>query len=123
MVTKDDLRRAVLAIDGCEEVADAGYSFTFHGRIMIWPYPERVHPKKARVPRFDQYVWRVADLDDKEALIAGEPDVFFTTDHYNGYHTVIVRLDAIDHDRLHELVRMAADAAPLPLFTRRRSHR
>ena len=80
---------------------------------MIWPYPERVHPKKARVPRYDQLLFRVADGDDELALLEGEPDIFFTTDHYNGYNAVIVRLDAIDEVRLRELVEMAAEATPL----------
>ncbi len=65
------------------------------------------------MPRYDQYLFRVADEDDKAALLAGEPGVFFTTDHYNGYHTVIVRLDVIDEPRLRELVQMAWEASPL----------
>ena len=113
MVDKDDLRRVALALPGVSEKGEGSYSFERDGRGMIWPYPERVHPKKARVPRYDQYRFRVADEDDKAALLAGEPGVFFTTDHYNGYHTVIVRLDAIDEARLEELVHMAWDAAPL----------
>jgi hypothetical protein len=39
--------------------------------------------------------------------------VFFTTDHYNQYGAVIVRLDAIDETRLVELLRDAWEAAPL----------
>lgn len=111
MVDKDDLRRLALAYEGVTEEGE--YSFRRDGRNMIWPYPERVHPKKARVSRYDQYVMRVADLDDKTALIEGEPDVFFTTDHYDGYHSVIVRLVAIDEARLRELVEMAWESAPL----------
>lgn len=113
MVNKDDLREIALSLDGVTENDPGSYSFQRDGRGMIWPYPERVHPKKARVPRYDQYVMRVADLDDKTALLEGEPEAFFTTDHYEGYHAVIVRLDAIDADRLRELVHMAWGAAPL----------
>lgn len=58
------------------------------------------------------FVVRVADADDKEALLSGEPDVFFTTDHYDGYATVIVRLDAVDQDRLAEIVHEAWEATP-----------
>lgn len=114
MTTKENLRRIALAIPGVVSSEKDDYSFSLNGKGMIWPYPERVHPKKARVPRYDQYLFRVADGDDKEALLAGEPEVFFTTDHYNGYNAVIVRLDAIDEERLTELVRMAAESAPLP---------
>ena len=30
-------------------------------------------------------VVRVVDLEDKEALLRSDPDVFFTTPHYDGY--------------------------------------
>lgn len=112
MVSKDDLRRIALSHDGVTERGEGSYHFNRDGRGMIWPYPERVHPKKARVARYDMFVIRVADADDKEALLAGEPDVFFTTDHYDGYATVIVRLDAIDQDRLSEIVGDAWGATP-----------
>lgn len=112
MVDKDDLRRIALAMDGVTTSARDAYAFDRDGRGMIWPFPERVHPKKARVPNYSMYCMRVADADDKEALLAGEPDVFFTTDHYNGYAAVIVRLDAVDEDRLREIVRMAWESAP-----------
>lgn len=111
MVDKDDLRRVALSLDAVTE--KESYFFQRDGKNMIWPYPERVHPKKARVARYDQYLFRVADLDDKTAMLEGDPEVFFTTEHYDGYHTVIVRLDAIDEDRLRELVEMAWESAPL----------
>lgn len=120
MLTKDDLKRISLVIPGVTEKEPGSYIFLLNGRMMIWPYPERVHLKKARVTRYDQYLFRVADEDDKLAFLEGEPDVFFTTDHYNGYNAVIVRLDAIDEDRLRELVQMAADAAPLPTSSRKK---
>jgi hypothetical protein len=93
-----------LALEGVIEKTPGSYELYRDGRMMTVPYPEKVHPKKPRVRRFDMFVMRVADADDKEALLSGEPDVFFTTDHYNGYATVIVRLDAIDESRLGEIV-------------------
>ena len=113
MPDKDDLRRIALAMEGVSVSKNDDYAFDRDGRGMIWPYPEKVHPKKARVPNYSMYCMRVADADDKEALLAGEPDIFFTTDHYNGYASIIVRLDAVDEDRLREIVRMAWEAAPL----------
>ena len=113
MVDKDDLRRVAMRLEGVSEKDEGSYAFQRDGRGMIWPYPEKVHPKKARVPRYDMFVVRVADADDKEACLDGDPDVFFTTDHYNGYATVIVRLDALDIARLEEVVRDAWEAAPL----------
>ncbi len=49
-------------------------------------------------------VIRVVDLEDKEALLRGEPDVFYTTPHYDGYAYVLVRLAAVDPDVLRDLV-------------------
>lgn len=113
MPTKDDVRNLALQQTGVTEKNPDSYHFLHNGRNMIWPYPEKVHPKKARVLRYDEFCFRVADGDDKMALLEGEPEIFFTTDHYNGYNAVIVRLDAIDNERLRELVEMAAEAAPL----------
>ena len=46
----------------------------------------------------------VADLGEKEALLASDPDVFFTTPHYDGYPTVLVNLAAVGADELTELI-------------------
>jgi len=61
MVDKHDLRRLALALDGVEERDVNSFTFRRDGRIMVWPYPERIHLKKARVPRYDQFVprWRM----------------------------------------------------------------
>ena len=112
MVDKHDVRRLALAFDGVVENGEDSFEFRREGRGMVWPYPERVHPKRARVLRYDQFVMRVADADDRAAYLLGEPDVF-STDHYHGYAAVIVRLDAIDESRLAELVQEAWESAPL----------
>jgi len=46
----------------------------------------------------------LVDLDEKEALLRAEPDVFFTTPHYDGYPAVLVRLQAIGPDELAEVL-------------------
>jgi hypothetical protein len=46
----------------------------------------------------------VEDLGEKEALLASDPDKFFTTPHYDGYATVLVNLPAVDTDELTELI-------------------
>lgn len=113
MVDKHDLRRLAMALEGVVENGDDSFTFQREGRGMCWPHPERIHQKKARVSRYDQFVMRVADADDKEAHLLGDPELFFTADHYNGYGAVIVRLDAIDETRLEELVLESWAAAPL----------
>jgi len=67
----------------------------------------------------------VADLDEKEALLASEPEVFFTTPHYDGYPVVLVRLEAVELDELEELItdswRLKAPKRVLESFDERRS--
>lgn len=46
----------------------------------------------------------LVDLDEKEALIAAEPHIFFQTPHYEGYPAVLVRLSRIDREELKELL-------------------
>jgi hypothetical protein len=52
----------------------------------------------------DALVIKVADLDDKEALLRGDPGTYFTTPHYEGSSHVLVRLEAIDEKELAGLV-------------------
>ena len=49
-------------------------------------------------------VLRVTDLGEREALLQGDPDVFFSTPHYDGYPYVLVRLEAVDPVELAELL-------------------
>ena len=49
-------------------------------------------------------VIQVVDLEDKEALLRSDPDVFFTTPHYDGWAYVLVRLDRVGGEQLAELV-------------------
>jgi hypothetical protein len=46
----------------------------------------------------------VVDLEDKEALLRSDTEVFFTTPHYDGNAYVLVHLDRIGRDALAELV-------------------
>lgn len=52
----------------------------------------------------DALVLRVIDMGEREALLQGQPDVFFTTPHYNGYPAVLVHLRHVDPIELAELV-------------------
>jgi hypothetical protein len=49
-------------------------------------------------------VVRVVDLEDKDALLRSDPEVFFTTPHYDGYPYVLVRLAAVPPAQLRELI-------------------
>ena len=57
----------------------------------------------------------VGDEAEKQALLLGEPELFFTTVAYDGWPLVLLRLAEVDAERLAELVtdawRMRAPAA------------
>lgn len=55
----------------------------------------------------DALVLRVIDMGEREALLQGQPDVFFSTPHYDGHPYVLVRLDAVDAAELGELIEEA----------------
>src|SRR3954467_10972286 len=77
MVDADDVRRLALSLDGVEEIPSAGFDFRVGGRGFVWSYPER-QPGKPRVIRTDVAVLFVGDEDEKQALLLGEPKLFFT---------------------------------------------
>ena len=57
-------------------------------------------------------VW-VDDLGVKEVLLSDDPDVFFTTPHFDGYAIVLIRLEEIPVPELEELIIEAwLDRAP-----------
>jgi hypothetical protein len=55
----------------------------------------------------DALVLRVSDMGEREALLQSQPDVFFSTPHYDGYPYVLVRLAAVDPVELAELLEEA----------------
>ncbi len=46
----------------------------------------------------------MCELIEKEALLASGNRAFFTTDHYHGHGSILIRLDLVDDDELAELV-------------------
>ena len=47
------------------------------------------------------------DFDQRAELMAAKPDVYYVTDHYVNYPTVLVRLSRIDRESLGDLLTMA----------------
>ena len=46
----------------------------------------------------------VPDLGEKEALLAADPEAYYTTPHYDGYAAILVNLAAVDLAELRELI-------------------
>jgi hypothetical protein len=99
----DDVRRLALALPHVVEIDSDGFDFRVADKGFVWSYPER-RPGKPRVIRTDIAVLFVGDEAEKQALLLGEPDVFFTTPSYDGLPLVMLRLAAVKVERLSELV-------------------
>ena len=103
MADADAVRRVALSLDGVEEVDSDGFDFRVGGRGFVWSYPDRDAGRR-RVIRTDVAVLYVGDEAEKQALLLGEPERFFTTAAYDGLPLVMVVLDQVDDERLAELV-------------------
>jgi hypothetical protein len=115
MADDDDVRRLALALPGVVEIDSDGFDFRVADRGFVWSYPER-RPGRPRVIRADIAVLYVGDEAEKQALLLGEPAIFFTTPGYDGWPLVMLRLAGVDAGRLAELVTDAwRMRAPAPL--------
>jgi hypothetical protein len=103
MADADDVRRLALALPHVVEIDSDGFDFRVADKGFVWSYPER-KPGQPRVIRTDIAVLYVGDEAEKQALLLGEPDLFFTTPAYDGLPLVMLRLERVDLDRLHELI-------------------
>jgi hypothetical protein len=114
MADDADVRRLALALPNAEEIDCDGFDFRVGGRGFVWSYPEYL-PGKPRRIRTDIAVLYVGDEAEKQALLLGEPDIFFTAAGYGDWPLVMVRLAQVSPARLAELVtdawRMRAPAA------------
>jgi hypothetical protein len=103
MADADDVRRLALSLPHVVEIDSDGFDFRVGNKGFVWSYPER-QPGKPRVIRSDIAVLYVGDEAEKQALLLGEPDLFFTTPSYDGMPLVMLRLPLVGVDRLTELV-------------------
>jgi hypothetical protein len=103
MADADDVRHLALALPYVTEIESDGFDFRVADKGFVWSYPER-RPGKPRLIRTDIAVLFVGDEAEKQALLLGEPEVFFTTPGYDGSPLVMLRLAEVDVERLGELV-------------------
>ena len=103
MADADDVRRIAAALPQVTEIDSDGFDFRVEGKGFVWSYPER-SPGRPRRIRTDVAVLYVGDEAEKQALLLGEPDLFFTTPGYDGWPLVMLRLEAVGTGRLAELV-------------------
>lgn len=108
MATLDDVRRLALALpDTTEKLSWGSAHWRVHDLGFVWERPLRQADRAAlgdAAPDGDVLGVRVADLGEKEALLAAEPELFFTIPHFHDYPAVLLRLGRVDLDELAEVV-------------------
>jgi hypothetical protein len=108
MANWDDVRRIALALPEAAEQPMHGLpSWRVRKKLFVWERPLRASELEAldeAPPSGPILGARVEHLVAKEALLADDPEVYFTTPHFDGYPSVLVRLERIAVGELEELV-------------------
>ena len=108
MATWNDVSRLALALPEAEEHPLHGLrSWRVRDKLFVWERPLRNSDLRALgddAPEGPILGARVEHLVAKDALIADDPGVYFTTPHFDGYPAVLVQLDNIAADELEELI-------------------
>jgi len=100
VATWAQVSRACLALPLVEE---SDRSWRVKGKLFAWERPLRRRDLLEVGDQGEVIAFRTADLAAKEALLAEDADVCFTTAHFDGYPMVLVRLKALRAPLLKEL--------------------
>jgi hypothetical protein len=96
----DEVRKIAMALPDVEDSTIHGApSLKVRGKLLTCPAIHRSAEPNTLAVRIG--------LDQRAELIAAEPTVYYVTDHYLNYPTVLVRLSRIHRDSLRDLLRAA----------------
>ena len=108
MATWDDVRRIALELaETSERISRENRQWRVKDKLFVWERPLRRSDLEAlgeSAPAGPILGARVEHLLAKEALLADDPDVFFTTPHFEGYPSVLVQLEKIALEDLREVI-------------------
>ena len=109
MATWAEVSAACLALPEVVETASGhgGRQWRVRDKTFAWERPLRrkdLAELGDAAPAGPVLAASVPDEGAKRALVAAEPDVYFTTHHFDGYAAVLVRLDELEPAALTELV-------------------
>jgi len=108
MASWEDVRRIALDLPETDEGTTHGNrSWRVKEKGFVWERPLRRGDLEAlgdAAPDGPILGARVENEMAKEALVANDPDVFFTTPHFNGYPAILIQLDNISVEDLTEVI-------------------
>jgi hypothetical protein len=105
-----DVRRLALALPEAEQATTSGgrnRAWIVRKKMFVWERPLRKSDLAAlgeAAPDGPILGAKVEHLIAKEALLAAESGVVFTTPHFDGYPAVLIRLRDVELDLLEEIV-------------------
>jgi hypothetical protein len=108
IATWDDVRRLALSLpQTSEKLSHGSPAWKVKDKPFAWVRPLRkgdIEALGANAPRGEILGARTEHEGAKFALIEEQPEIYFTTPHFNGYPAVLVRLDVISVEELKELL-------------------
>src|SRR3954469_5826537 len=108
MADWDDVRSIALALpETAERISRGNRQWRVKDKLFVWERPLRTSDLEAlgdAAPEGPILGARVEHLVAKEALLADDPGVFFTTPHFDGYPVLLVLLGEIDVEGLDEVI-------------------
>jgi hypothetical protein len=113
MASWEDVAAIALALpEVAEEPSYGERAWKVRKKTFAWERP--VRPKEVEhlggfepegaAPSGEILAVRVADEEAKQALVSSEPEIYFTTSHFDGYPAVLIRLERIGRVELEEVV-------------------
>jgi hypothetical protein len=107
MANWDDVRRLALSLPETDERESRGNrQWRVKDKLFVWERPLRGSDLEAlgeAAPVGPILGARVEHLVAKEALVADDSGVYFTTPHFDGYPAILVKLDEISVPDLEEI--------------------
>jgi hypothetical protein len=105
LITYDTIRQVALTFPNVEESTSYGTpALKVKGKLFVrWRNEEDPDTIVVKVP-----------FEQREALMAEDPEIYFITDHYRNYPWVLVRLSKVHPDALHDLLQIGYRSA-LPM--------
>jgi hypothetical protein len=96
-ISYDTVRRMALTFPNVEESTSYGTpALKVKGKLFVrWRNEEDPDTIVLKMP-----------FEQREELMAGDPETYFITDHYRNYPWVLVRLSKVHPDALHELLQI-----------------